>query len=269
MTDETALLRITAGALEDLRLLFENTRGGILPNGKIDAGFNCYAKAFVTVYLARLQGLAADHCAGRAFLAWAQPGRTIAGIIEPHAWAGLRSGVAIDLSINRFEGANFVTTGHVPVQGEPGVSARTAANVREFAAMQAQLPHLPPGVHVCYYAQRSLRFRFDELRRAGKLINSPPTRAIAARYGKNDVLAKAVLHLHGVALGERGRLAASSQADAWDELARWEIDAMKKLRSLWLDASRPQPWAAQQCGDDTSAGDEAQAANEPARRPGH
>jgi hypothetical protein len=262
MTNKNALLRITAGALEDLRLLFENTRGGVLPNGKIDAGFNCYAKAFVTVYLARLQGLPADHCAGRAFLVWAQPGRTIAGIIEPHAWAGLRSGASIDLSINRFEGANFLTTGHAPLSGEPVVLVRTTSNAQEFSAMQAELSQLPLGVHLRYHVKGSVRFRFDELRRAGKTINSPPTRAIAARYGRNDVVAKAVLHLHWVATGERDRLSAASQDDAREALARWDIDAMKTVRSLWLDVSRPQAWAAQSGHDHAFGSDAADAVND-------
>ena len=73
-------------------------------------------------------------------------------------------------------------------------------------------------------------FEFEELNLGGLAVLSNSTREIAARYSGNNVIAKAILHLHLVASGERRPLVAENYRKAWDELARWQVDAVAELR---------------------------------------
>src|ERR1043166_3484514 len=53
MRDRSPIFHVTRPLLDDLHLLLANTPGKILSNGLADLGLNCYAKAFVTGFLAR------------------------------------------------------------------------------------------------------------------------------------------------------------------------------------------------------------------------
>ncbi|MEO5960883.1 MAG: hypothetical protein ABIZ49_12590 [Opitutaceae bacterium] len=251
MVIENQRLRIVPSLLEEMQLLFEAPSEAPLPNGNVDAGFNCYAKAFTTVYLARLQGIAADHCAGRALLVWVQETGRLAGTIEPHAWAGVRSGGAIDLSINNFRGAKFFSVGHVPVAEALTVTTQSTFDAREFEHLKASSSALPVGAYLFYHSQARRFFNFSRLREPMFLLNSPPTLALMERHGKNAVLAKALLHLHWLLTGQRQPMEVSDQNEAWSTLASWRIDAFKELKAEWRAAWRNLPAVAD---DEQAAG---------------
>lgn len=228
-------LQINRRMLEELRLLFDNRRGGKLPNGLVDFGFNCYAKAFVTVFLARMQGIEAQACAGKAFLAWIRPKPSRAYLIQPHAWTRAITGAIIDLSINQVEGRDFFTSGHEVIDGLQPVNAQPVSQL-EFDRLVSSPPRLPMGSHVFYHAERLNGLSFEVLGKAAAHINSPPTREIAGRYPRNNVIAKAVLHLHGLVAGDREPLQAFNQDDAWAQLARWDVDAMNEIEAACVTA---------------------------------
>src|SRR5207247_4101278 len=73
--------------LEELHHLFGSPPDQ-LPNGKRDHGFNCYAKAFVVMYLCRLRGMAVDVCLGDLFIMQKGIPEKYAAVVEPHAWVG-------------------------------------------------------------------------------------------------------------------------------------------------------------------------------------
>jgi hypothetical protein len=235
---EEKLLRITPSLLEETRLLFEAPSHRPLENGNRDAGFNCFAKAFATAYLARLQGIAADHCAGRAFLGWVRESERIACTIEPHGWAGVRSGGAIDLSINNYRGAKFFSVGHVPVPEALNVTTGTTFDAREFEHLKASIASLPVGAYLFYHVQARKFFNFSRLKQPMFLLNSPPTLALMDRHGKDTALPKALLHLHRLVTGLRKPLETANQDEAWRLLADWRIDAFRELKAEWRSAWR-------------------------------
>jgi len=85
--------------LPQMALLFNGPRGARLSNGNVDIGFNCMAKAYVTMYLARLRGLPVDHCIGEVIVVEKWPNRHFAQRINPHGWVAAPSVNVIDLSI--------------------------------------------------------------------------------------------------------------------------------------------------------------------------
>ncbi|MBI4622854.1 MAG: hypothetical protein HY736_06465 [Verrucomicrobia bacterium] len=244
MSNEKTLLHISTALLDELSLLFENAKGGPLPYEATDAGFNCYAKAFVTCYLARLQGIAADHCDGRAFLVLKRPENLLTCEIEPHAWSGSRWGEAFDLSINHFVGQNYITAGHVPLAGVKPVVTHVTADARQYARWCTSGGELPDGSHLILHLMRWERFRFGDLQRGAQRVKSPPTQAIAARYKNNNVLAKAILHLHWLVGGRCEPLRSRTQDAAWDYLAAWQVEPVRELRAAWHAAWHGRGWRA-------------------------
>ncbi len=225
---ESTRFVITSAVLADLGLLFDNPAGGRLANGFIDAGHNCYAKGMVTTYLARLQGLAADLHEGRAIMVWAAGERSQATQVEPHAWAALRSGEVIDLSLGRFAGQRRFTTGHRALPGIGPMAARVTTQARDFARFFCFFPSLAPGGYLFFHSLRRRPFYFDDLRATPVPVNSAPTRAWLDHFG-HATFAKAVLHLHQLIGGRRLPLATTDQATAWAMLAGWKIDAAGEL----------------------------------------
>jgi len=224
-------LQINIGLLDDLHLLFANPPGKILANGLPDLGLNCYAKAFVTTFLARLQGIPADFVAGRVLYTpvTTQP---FPFLIDPHAWTGTRDGLVIDLSIHELNGWRRVAAGCVPMAGASSPAVRFTAKPEEFEALLASSPQLPRGLHIFYQGQALERFAFKLIHRIGETINSPHGRRIAARYPGNNVIAKAILHLHGLIEGTRESFEGYTQENAWDRLAAWPVDAVAELEQL-------------------------------------
>ncbi len=232
-------LQLTPGLFAGLRLLFEHPAGGTLPNGNVDLGYNCFAKGFVTAWLARLQGIAADHYAGRALVAWVRPQPSTGHRIDPHAWAGVWPGTVLDLSITNLDGREFYSAGHEPVPGIVPVSAHAVGNSERFEELHKSPPPLPLGAHVFYHATLFAPFDFSAARIGPERLNSPPTKEIAARYPGNPVVAKAILHLHRVALGEHPPLTARSQEEAWEMLARWNVNVVPELDAILRQAWHP------------------------------
>lgn len=224
--------------LPELRLLFEAHRGNTLANGNADAGFNCYAKAFVSVYLARLQGLPASLCEGRALLAWVRPQPCMAYRIDPHAWAGLPGGRVLDLSINHFDGRKYFTTGHCAIHEAEPIAALATSEALRFDTVMNQARALPFGVHLFYHLVREYPFEFERLQIGAEAVNSPPTRALAANRGAANLLARAILHLHGLLTDKRAPLPTAVQAEAWEMLAAWDVDAVAELKTEWHAVNR-------------------------------
>ena len=239
-----ALLHITPALLDELSLLFENAKGGPLPCEATDAGFNCYAKAFVTCYLARLQGIAAEHCDGKAFLVLEREGVSLTCEIEPHAWAGSRWGVVFDLSINHVFGRNHITAGHAQLPAVDTVVTHVTTDVRQFERWCAPVRELTDGDHLCLHLMRCEKFRFGDLQRGAQRVKSPPTQAIAARYKDNNVLAKAILHLHWLVSGRCEPLRSRTQDAAWDYLAAWQVEPVSELKTEWHAAWHGRGWRA-------------------------
>lgn len=247
---------ITSALLAEIGLLFDNRSGGTLPNGYIDAGYNCYAKAFVTSYLARLQGLEADLHEGRGLMVLARGENSLASRVDPHAWATLRSNGVIDLSIGNFGGRRHFTCGHRPLKDAAPVRARLANSAQEFERFFCFLPSLPRGGYLFLHSRRRRPFRFADIREVMPPINSPPTRAFVDRYLGTPVIAKAVLHLHHVIGGRRATLPVRNQDEAWARLAAWPVDALGELERTWDEAtgrSRRSTSPAPTCATDEAA----------------
>jgi hypothetical protein len=238
MTERSALLRINISVLEDLHLLFANPPGKILSNGLPDLGLNCYAKAYITTFLARLQGIELDFITGRALYV---PSTTepFPFLIDPHAWAGTRDGLVVDLSIHQLNGWSRVAAGCYAAAGTSNPVVLFTARPDQFDELLKGCPRLPPGLHVFYHGRVLEKFSFETLHRIGQTINSPHGRRIAARHPGNNVFAKAILHLHGLVTGTREPLAGDrTQEEAWDRLAEWDVDAVSELASLLGVAAR-------------------------------
>jgi len=222
--------------LPQLGLLFDSRRGQKLPNGYRDSGFNCHAKAFVATYLARLRGLAVDTCHGEAVIVEKWPGRYYTYRVNPHAWAGSPLVKVIDLSIRDFEHRKVLPVINTTAYDWNPWRVAVTASAAEYQRFGTNCPRISDGAHLLYWIQEIRAFKFEELNLGGMAVYSDPTRAIAARYPGNNVIAKAILHLHRVADGERLPLIAETQKPAWDELARWQIDAMSELKRLLTEA---------------------------------
>jgi len=217
--------------IDDLHLLFANPPGKLLANGVPDLGLNCYAKAFVTTFLARLQGIPADFVMGRVLYApvTTQP---FPFLIDPHAWTGTRDGLVIDLSIHELNGWGRVAAGCVPVAGVSSPTVNFTVGADKFKSLLTNFPRLPLGLHIFYQGTMLERFAFKVIHRIGETINSPHGRRIAARYPGDNVIAKAILHLHGLVEGTRDSFEGCTQENAWDRLAAWPVDAVAKLEQL-------------------------------------
>lgn len=230
VADEMGLL------LPQMALLFDSPRGKKLPNGNVDLGFNCCAKAFVAMYLARLRGLAVDICRGETLLVEKSSGLYYSYRINPHVWVGAADVKVIDLSIRDFQKRKFLPivagTSYDWKQWDVTVTV-DRADYQEFGTNCARLPD---GAHVRYWMQEIRVFDFAELNLSDMAVASESTRRIAARYPGNNVVAKAILHLHRLVSGTRLPLVAEIQKIAWDELARWQVDAVGELRSMLQDA---------------------------------
>lgn len=246
MFNTNHLLSITPSLLNELSLLFESAKGGPLPYAATDAGFNCYAKSFVTCYLARLQGIAADHCEGNAFLALRRSDgpATLTCEIEPHAWAGSQWGLVFDLSINHFLNREYLAAGTTPLAGVDSAATHITSNVHEFEQWCAAAGELAQGSHVFLHLKKWVKFRFGDLQLNARRVKSPPTQAIVARYPGNNVLAKSILHLHWLVAGRRDPLRAADQDAAWDSLAAWSVDPLSELRAEWHAAWHGLGWQA-------------------------
>lgn len=224
--------------LQELGLLFESERGGTLPNGLSDSGFNCTAKAFATMYLARLQGIEADFCQGAAVLGIKRPGSPYTCLVEPHAWVVARTKFVIDLSINHFEGIEYATVGHRPIPGVEPVGLRVAKQEADLGPWLSELPTMAGDVQLIYLGNVSRVFRLQDIALGADVLISPPTRAILFGFPTTDVLAKAILHLHQVLTGERLPLIGATQIEAWRALAAWNVDAMGELQAALSKAPR-------------------------------
>jgi len=222
--------------LPQLGLLFDSRRGQKLADGYSDCGFNCFAKAFVAMYLARLRGLPVDLCEGEALIVEKLPGRYYTSWVRIHAWVGSPATQVIDLSIRDFKNRKFLPiVNGIVYDWNPWAVAMTRSET-EFRRFRASCPGLSPGAHMLYWMKEISPFVFDRLNLGGRAVCSDATRQIAARYPGNNVIAKAILHLHRVADGERLPLIAETQKLAWDELARWQIDAVTELKRLLTEA---------------------------------
>ena len=222
--------------LPELGRLFNNRRGPELPNGHADLGFNCRAKAFVAMYLARLRGLPVDICRGELLVAEKGADRYYSYHIAPHAWVGSPTASVIDLSMRDFQDRKFLPViGGNALDQTPWHVAVTAEAMK-FQEFGRDCPRLADGAHMLYWMNEIRVFRFEELAMGGRAVTSEATREIAARYPGNNVIAKAILHLHTVAKGTRFSLVAETQKKAWDELARWQIDAVDALKTLLHEA---------------------------------
>lgn len=222
--------------LPQMALLFNGPRGARLTNGNVDIGFNCMAKAYVAMYLARLRGLAVDLCFGEAIAVEKWPKRHYAQRISPHGWVAAPSVNVIDLSIRDFQTRRFLPI----VKGTAYdwnpwsvMTTSAAADVEQFLASRQQLPD---GAFLLYWLKEVRPFNFDGLALGGMDVDSKWTHQTSLRYRGNNVVAKAILHLHQVVKGVRLPLVAGTQKKAWDELARWNIDAVGELRTLLLNA---------------------------------
>jgi hypothetical protein len=227
-------LQITTELLTELGLLFNSPAGGKLPNGNLDTGWNCYAKAFVTVFLARLQGIAADYCEGRAYAVSRRPETGPDYAIEPHAWAGLREGWVIDLAGADVHDHTHYTVGHRRLPGMASPTLVSVENMPDLLRLMAARPKLATGNYVIFMEESRRPFSFFDLRTPQRRIKSLPTRQLLERFGpKSDILSKAILHLHRLRRGERPPLTARDQASAWQELAAWTVNATRELEVVW------------------------------------
>lgn len=235
------VLRITEGLLLELKLLFENPGGAALANGMIDAGFNCFSKALVTSFLAQLQGFETHFCSGQALVAWVRPQPWTAYHIDPHAWVITKAGRIMDLSITELDGQKYFTAGHTPLPDRTAaITPRCTFSAKRFQNSVASVSQLSVGAHAFYYEQKRNAVTFDDLNDAGMKVNSPPTKAILARWPNDNVLAKAILHSHLVLTGERSPLRGQSQIEAWMQLADWRIDALAELKARHLESRQGQ-----------------------------
>jgi hypothetical protein len=221
--------RATKPLVDELHLLFGNPPGKILSNGLPDLGLNCFAKAFVTGFLARLQGLEVDFVIGRALWLHGDGRRASPFLIDPHAWVGTRHGFVLDLSIHALNGWNYITAGCRPFDGATQPVVRITNNRKKFDLVRSGRSPWEPGLQLFYQANAHEAFGFESIHHIGRTINSPHGRQIASRYPAQNVFAKAILHLHGLLDESRTPFGNCPQAEAWEQLANWKVDAVGAL----------------------------------------
>jgi hypothetical protein len=231
-------VKISPPLLRDFGLLFDTPAGARLPNGHLDTGWNCHAKAYVTVYLARLQGIAADYCEGRAYAVARSGNVAPAFLIDPHGWAGVDRGV-VDLSGRELFGHRHYTVGHDKMSGMVSPRVGHVRDAADFSRLRATRARLAPGNYLFFFEHHRRAFDFYSLHHGVNQLNSKPSRQLLSGFRNGDqVLAKAILHLHRITRGERHVLHAATQLDAWTEVARMEGDAMAELEVIWQLAWR-------------------------------
>lgn len=200
--------------------------------GKLDAGFNCFAVAFVTMFLCRLRELAVDICYGSLLLGEKTGPSKHLTVIDPHVWVGSPKHRIIDLSIADYEGHEFLAVLHDRVISPNRWLVRTTLKDSEFARVRDEFLRLPEDRYMLYHIKKQRMFVFSDVKLGAKTMCSPPTNALLNDYADLDLLAKSILHLHLFLQKQRGSLTGYSQTEAWEKLHKWKIVAHERLESL-------------------------------------
>src|SRR5437879_5572884 len=174
--------------LHELHHLFSSPPGKT-EDGKADWGFNCYAKAFVVMYLCRLRGMQVDVCLGELFIMQKAVPEKYAIFINPHAWVGSPKERVIDLSLADVGGNSFLPVFHDRVGVSNGWIVGTTLKKDNYEKVTRDFRDLPNDSYMLYFLKQNRLFVFDDICNGVDATNSPPTKKLGKIYGDNNVLA--------------------------------------------------------------------------------
>jgi len=225
-------MKLTSHAfLKELHLLFGGTKGRV-DNGIPDGGWNCFAKAFVTMYLCRFRGMEVDVCDGKLLIGQKNVSSPHLTTIEPHAWVGSPQIGVIDLSIHDFEGRNFL-----PIFQDNAIDISdwvvgTTLKESEFLRISDEFCNLRKDSYMLYFLERNRLFEFEDLFSGSRAVNSPVTTKLLEKFNDDSLLAKGILHLYKFLEGKQNAIALVNRIEAWESLNKWDVDAFSELSLL-------------------------------------
>lgn len=207
-----------------------------------DDGWNCRDHALVVAGIVQMLGFTAASILGKATFIHGRKGE-VAGMgreVKTHAWVGVDKAGFYYLSVRLSEFTEFPEWGDWKTVGLAGqdfipagrVEFRMARSETHFENLVNAATHLEDINTTVYFCETFADLAADDIASGLSRCNSPLTDKLRASFGeRQDLHAKAIVHLVDYMNGKTPSITNLPQMDAWAALAARPGDAVFRVCS--------------------------------------
>lgn len=214
----------------------------LVNNGIKDDGWNCRDHAYIVAGIAQVLGFKASIIYGKAAFIHGSYG-AIAGMgrdLKMHSWAAVDGAGFYDLSVRLswiedfpewkdWETAGLAGNGFLP---SGRVVFKMTLNEYDFQNAMNAATHLEGVNSAIYWGGSFSELTASDIENAPKKCNSPLTDKLRATFGeRQDLYAKAILHLVEYLQGKIESVVKLPQMEAWEKIASRPGDAVYRVCS--------------------------------------